>query len=346
MRKLATIRRIDQLLPIEGANAIECAVVGGWKSVVKKGEFNVTDLVIYCEVDSWIPHEIAPFLTKPDRFPKEYNGILGERLKTVKLRGQISQGLILPLDCVDGKYYIDYGYEVEEGDDVSEYLGITKWERPLPAQLAGMARGNFPTEVPKTDEERIQNIKNKELFVWSVKYVTSGFEETEKLEGSSCTFYLDLDDIFHVCSRNIDIKQSEDNTFWKVAIKNDVESKMRAWCLQGYAIQGEVIGEGIQGNYYGITGHEFYVFKIYDVKNGCFKTPAERKGIAGNLKLKHVPVINENVAIHCNIAKILSDAEGKSLINPCKEREGVVYKSNVDDVSFKAISNRFLLKND
>lgn len=105
MRKLVTIRIIKELLPIEGADLIETAVVDGWKVVVKKGEFNIDDAVVYCEIDSWIPTEVAPFLTKPGKEPRVYNGIKGEKLKTVRLRGQLSQGLILPLDSVDSLIY-------------------------------------------------------------------------------------------------------------------------------------------------------------------------------------------------------------------------------------------------
>lgn len=113
MRKLVTIRKIDNISPIEGADAIECATVGGWSVVVKKGEFQVNQLILYFEIDSWIPTEVAPFLTKPDHFPKEYNGVKGERLRTVKLKKCLSQGLILKIDdcfdikSIDGKKYIN-----------------------------------------------------------------------------------------------------------------------------------------------------------------------------------------------------------------------------------------------
>ncbi len=101
---MATIRRIDEIRPIEGADAIEAAVVGGWVVVIKKGEFKAGDLAVYLEIDSWVPHEIAPFLSKGQE-PREYNGVKGERLRTVKLRGTTSQGLLLKLeDCFDIVY--------------------------------------------------------------------------------------------------------------------------------------------------------------------------------------------------------------------------------------------------
>ena len=100
-RVMARVVRIDSINPIEGADQIEVAQIGGWKVVVKKGEFQVNSLAVYAEVDSWIPHAIAPFLTKPGQFPKVYNDVEGQRLRTIKLRGQISQGLLLPLTILN-----------------------------------------------------------------------------------------------------------------------------------------------------------------------------------------------------------------------------------------------------
>lgn len=102
MRKLASIRRIDALDPIEGADKIEVATVGGWKVVCQKGLYNVGDLAVYFEIDSWIPTTVAPFLTKAGQYPKVFEGVEGERLKTITLRKQISQGLLLKIeDCFD-----------------------------------------------------------------------------------------------------------------------------------------------------------------------------------------------------------------------------------------------------
>ena len=200
MRKLATVRKIDEIRPIEGADAIECAIVGGWTVVVKKGEYQAGDLAVYCEIDSWIPTELAPFLSKGQE-PREYNGVKGERLRTVKLRGALSQGLLLkPADVMAAKQFTLAGV----GGDVTELLGIQKYEPPVPAQLSGQVRGNFPTAVPKTDQERVQNLK-KEVQAWTETGTL--WELTEKLDGSSCTMYLDLDNEFHVCSRNLSLQK-------------------------------------------------------------------------------------------------------------------------------------------
>jgi len=156
-RKLASIRKITDIQPIEGADFIQVATVDGWKVVVKRGEFNVGDLAVYLEIDSWVPHELAPFLSN-GKEPRDYNGVKGERLRTIKLRGQVSQGLLLNLDD-DVVYGALLGSnDWFEGQDHTEQLGIQKWEAPIPAQLAGKAKGNFPTGlIPKTDQERIQN---------------------------------------------------------------------------------------------------------------------------------------------------------------------------------------------
>jgi len=159
---MASIRRIDSIGPIPGADAIECARVGGWDVVVKRGEFAVGDLAVYCEIDSWIPNDLAPFLSKGSE-PREYNGVRGERLRTVRLRGQVSQGLLLSRYIV-----LDRVGEIHEGQDITELLGIQKWEAPVPASLAGEVRGMFPGYIRKTDQERIQNLVD-ELQTWMRK---------------------------------------------------------------------------------------------------------------------------------------------------------------------------------
>lgn len=343
MRKLATVREITALRPIEGADAIECAVVGGWTVVVKKGEYEVGDHAIYCEIDSWIPHELAPFLSKGTE-PREYNGVKGERLKTIKLRGQLSQGLLLPTHIAEWKIAPGEPYNLELDSDVTDVLKIQKWEAPIPAQLAGQIRGNFPTAVPKTDQERIQNLVRE---FEEYKDEKLHFEITEKLDGSSCTFYLPIEGDFEVCSRNLSLKEDPNNSFWKVAIQYQVKDRMVLAGLEGHAIQGELVGEGIQKNPYKIKGQDFYVYDIYNVRTGMYLNAEERAKIAKLLGLKHVPVISETMLINKNVdvQNILKLAEGKSVLNNKAEREGIVFKCVEEpEVSFKAISNKFLLK--
>jgi len=339
MRKLATIRKIDALRPIPDADAIECAVIGGWTAVVKKGEFAAGDLAVYCEIDSWIPHTMAPFLSK-GKEPRVFDGIAGERLRTMKLRGQLSQGLLLPRYTV-----LDKVYEIYEGMDVSDLLGIVKYEAPVPAQLAGEVKGMFPGWIQKTDQERVQNLK-EELDYWLREQHV--WEVTEKLDGSSMTVYL-RDGEFGVCSRNLELKPSETNSLWKVAVRNDLELKLRC-ANRNLALQGELIGEGIQGNPYKQKGQEFFLFDIYDIDTSKYLTPAERKAFVNEHDIKHVPVLafgaelGDTLGIN-SINGILKFAEGKSVMGMIGcEREGVVFKSKNMQCSFKAISNKFLLK--
>lgn len=339
MRKLATIKKIDKITSIDGAERVCIYSVGGWNVVDTIGKYAVDDLVVFCEIDSFIPNEMAPFLTAPDRFPKEYLGIKGERLKTRKLKGVLSQGLLLPLTVLGKPEEVFAINEDSIGADVSEQLGIVKYDPPLPAQLAGQAKGNFPSLVPKTSQERIQNINLEKYY--------GEYEVTEKLEGSSCTFHLDLEGNFEVCSRNLSLKEDPNNSFWKAALAYGVREKMLENNLEGYAIQGELIGEGIQGNIYNLKGVDFYVYDIYDVKKSEYLQSTERTVICTKLGLKHVPIIDKLFTFGEGETKdqLLYVAEGKSQLNPKQEREGIVFKNLMDTTkSFKCISNRYLLK--
>lgn len=335
MRKMATIRKIDDIGPIPGADAIEVATVGGWKVVVKKGEYQPGDMAVYCEIDSWIPTELAPFLTK-GKEPREFEGVKGERLKTIKLRGQLSQGLLLPLQptCANIES------ELFEGLDVSFPLNIRKWEMAVPAQLAGQVKGNFPTEIPKTDQERVQNLVSE---IDAAIAAGLEFEATEKLEGSSMTCY-QIRGEFGVCSRNLDLKRDENNSFWATAIADDIEAKMKAideyW---DFAIQGELIGPGIQGNIYKLSKPEFRVFDVYNIQTGEYLKPAARLALIASMGLKHVPVITTNTRIEGPVDSVLKYAEGSSALNHGQEREGVVFKQVDGGMTFKAISNKYLL---
>jgi RNA ligase (TIGR02306 family) len=348
MRKLAKIVKIDELNPIEGADAIECAVVGGWKVVAQKGLYNVGDLAIYFEIDSWIPTELAPFLSK-GKEPREFEGVKGERLKTIKLRGQLSQGLLMPLEYTeDGGFYFRRTdgdiQNVSEDQDVTELLGILKWEKPVNAQLAGVCRGNFPSLIPKTDQERAQNLKKE---IGQAMAVEQAFEVTEKLEGSSMTCYL-IDGEFGVCSRNLDLKETEGNSFWSTARRDGVEEKMREqFGLRDFALQGELIGPGIQGNIYGLKDTQFRIFDIYDIRRGEYVDPMTRQAIVGEMELAHVPVLTYQAKLTdtlgiTDIDGLLKFAEGKSTLADV-EREGVVFKEINGGFTFKAISNKYLL---
>jgi RNA ligase (TIGR02306 family) len=340
VRKLASIKPITYIKPIEGADAIECAIVdGGWPVVIRKDEYKVGDIAIYLEIDSWVPHELAPFLSKGQE-PREYNGVKGERLRTVKLRGQVSQGLLLPIELT---FWRDIG------TDLTESLGIQKWEPPIPAQLQGTMKGNFPHFIPKTDQERCQNLR-KDIFETHKDEI---YEVTVKLDGSSTTIYV-KDGEVGVCSRNIDLIETEGNSFWKAARDQNIIEPLLELCKEKgeeYAIQGELIGEGIQGNPEKLQGQRFYLFDIYSITCSQYLKTGERYSILDKLKMmgadvEHVPIVDVDVRIaqaYDSIDDLLEFAEGPSL-NPQTKREGLVFKSWESDFTFKAIANSYLLK--
>ena len=345
-RKMATIRRIEEIKAIPGADSIECCILGGWNVVTRKDEYTAGDMAVYCEIDSFIPSTIAPFLTKPGHYAKTFEGVEGERLRTVKLRGQLSQGLLLPFTA-EMAIMIGAGPNARFDDyidmDVSDLLGIAKYEAPIPAALAGEVRGMFPSRIPKTDQERIQNL-SMELSEWKAENLT--WEITEKLDGCSMTVYM-LDGEVGVCSRNLDLKRNPDNSLWRAAIKHGLEEKLTNY--GNLAVQGELVGNGIQSNMYKMRDQDFYVYDVYDVDIGRYFTPAERKTFVQALNLLHCPVFHSCTQLleSDDAASLLRCAEGKSVMGDIAglEREGLVFKCNEKQVSFKAISNKFLLKN-
>ncbi|HWK98806.1 MAG TPA: RNA ligase (ATP) [Parapedobacter sp.] len=331
-RKLASIVTVENLSPIPEADLIEVATVKGWKVVVKKNEFEVGDPAVYCEIDSFLPiREEFEFLRKTSY--RKMRGVDGFRLKTIKLRGQISQGLLLPASILGD-------LRLQIGDDVTEHLGIIKYEPPIPASLVGIAKGPFPSFIPKTDEERIQNLLEHFESLMAQRYYVS-----EKLDGSSVTYYLH-NGHFGVCSRNLELLASPDNTLWKFAHENKLADKLISRG-RNIALQGELIGEGVQGNPYKLTGQSVRFFYLFDVDKHRYLPMEEFFSLMEALELETVPILSGNFQLPETIDEILALADGVSKLNPPNKqvaREGLVFRNADRTVSFKAISNRFLLK--
>lgn len=342
-RKLASVRRIDAIDSIPDADRIVCATIGGWKLVTQKSNnFQVGDLVVYFEIDSFLPVcEKFEFLRKSS-FKSTSNLGDGFRIKTIRLKGQVSQGLILPVDeFVEEIHQAIFPDNIcREGVDLTEILGVQKYEKPIPANLAGNVRGNFPSFLRKTDQERIQNLK-RDFSRWCADNTL--WEVTEKLDGSSMTVY-NHEGVFGVCSRNMDLMEDEGNAFWQVANKLG----LRDMVADGFAIQGELVGPGVQGNKYGLKELEFYLFDVYDIKKGEYLKSDDRLEHWG--ELKHAPIlglIDLGIYQDEGISGLISDADGASLIGNKSAREGAVFKNTTNgDVSFKVISNKWLLKNE
>jgi RNA ligase (TIGR02306 family) len=339
-RKLSTIRKIKDIVHIEGADAIELALVDGWQVVVAKNVgHKVGDKVVYCEIDSFLPiKEEFEFLRKSSY--KKVGDQEGFRLKTIKLRGQISQGLILPYSVIPIAQFAS-AYDLPEGMDVSEMLGIVKYEPPVPAQLAGKIKGSFPSFLRKTDEERVQNLE-KEYTEWGFSS-NHQFYATEKLDGSSFTCYL-KDGVFGVCSRNLDLLETEDNTFWQVARSLDLENKLKS-LGKNICFQGEMVGSGIQGNHYKMKEQTVFFYNIYLIDEMEYMGFYDFRQTLIDLELLSVPVLSIPFQFpgDFTVSALLNEAEGKSILNPVVEREGLVIRSLDRTISFKAISNKFLL---
>lgn len=347
MRKLASVQIIESLTPIEGADRIELATVLGWQVVVQKGLYEVGDKCIYMEIDSWVPHSLVD-LSRGGTV-KTFRGVEGNRLKTIKLKGNISQGMCLPME----ELYKTTQYELLTYDvdsDVTEALGIQKYEVELPAQLYGVARGNFPSWLRKTDQDRIQGVYKRMLGRFDEEWVIE-----EKLEGSSMTVGKRGEEIV-VCSRNLSLKieENENNSFVKTAIKCGILDVLAAY-PRNIGISGELIGPGIQKNIYLLSDYEWRIFDILDVDTGKYVNYEERMKIIAELRemgadLEVAPRIeftefrlNQNTTLK----DILTLADGKSVLNLKQWREGLVFKNQTDpDISFKAISNTYLLKVD
>jgi hypothetical protein len=375
-RKLASIQKIVSLTTIPDADKIETARVLNWDVVVKKGQFKVGDLVVYIEIDSFVPNSLAPFLTKEGKDPREYEGIKGERLRTVRLKKQLSQGLILPIP--------DTLQKVKEDKDVSEELGIIKYdvenqEEKVPAKQSKIFKilmkhkwfrvtignrilkwktgltGGFPSHlIPKSDETRIQGLV-REFPAWKG---TSGWSVSEKLDGQSATYYIEVKTnflffkkyLFGVCSRNMRIKKPDNGNHWTIAKKLDIDKKLIKASRNlkiNFAIQGEIIGGKIQGNKYKRSELEFYIFTIRNLNDGSYFNNKQIEDFCALNGFNHVPYLEHNFTIPLSIDAIVAIADGESAIEKGVLREGIVIRNNENPrISFKAISNKFLLKND
>lgn len=364
-RKLVTVRKINALTEIPGADLISLSTIDGWQVIVKKTEFSVGDACLFFEIDSFLPLEPRyAFLKKTTKF----DGKEGYRLKSMKMRSCLSQGLALPLslfpEITDPKEDFDY----------SEKLGVIKYDNEIqaysgkPGLKSGKARGNFPSFIPKTDQPRIQN-----LTTYFSTLVDEEFEETLKLDGSSMTCYKVSynpsrwdkfksffgfkypESHFGVCSRTLELKRTanasqtfdnqgkesiyDQSDFWSTAIKYNIESKLPA----GYAVQGELIGPKIQANHEKVIELQYYVFDVFNIKTGSYLLPQERREFCALHDIPHVPVVNTSFKpLQLGLDNLLKHVEGQSM-NPGTISEGRVYKHISKPITFKAISNKYLL---
>jgi len=334
----ATIQKCLDIQPIEGADSIEVATVMGWKVVVKKGEFKPGDYGVFIEIDSVVPERPEFEFLRDKHF----------RVRTVKLRGQISQGLFMPLSILQG-----LNHSLEEDQDVTEVLGITHYEKDIPGQLSGTIRGNFPTKyLSKTDETRIQSCLG-------VLYEMLGkvFYASVKMDGCSATYIhysngTDESRDVHVCSRNNSLTPNENNSFWQMEKKYDILNKLKA--KGNFAIQAELCGPGIQGNKMGLKEIDLFVFNVFDIDKRVYLSFHEFVKFVEDLGMKTVPIVPfGNGMVWDKVPTIEQLLEWtKGTYENGHPREGIVIRP-VEEVesrclhgrlSFKIVNNDFLLK--
>ena len=347
MRRLAVIEEILNIEPIAGADRIEVATIKGWKAVVGKGQHTIGEKVVYVETDAILPH--APwssFLWK-----KGDEGKTQIRLRICKFKHQISQGLVLPLSVLDGKKFPtdkrdNPVYPFRVGMEVTGMLGISKWDPPIPACLAGVVKGQFPCWIPKTDETRIQAAPGvlKEIAGKPVYIAT-------KCDGSSMTVYYNRGE-YGVCSRNLEFKEEDTSTFSEVARKYDLKNKLAA-LGRNIAIQAECVGEGIQRNRMGMKGHDMLVFNVYSIDEGKYLNMADAFALVKSIGLPTVPVDSIlDADANWAVEQLLKVAEG---VYPGTDspREGIVVRPLIEcysaelkgRLSFKVINPLYLLAN-
>jgi RNA ligase (TIGR02306 family) len=295
--KLTQIVKIESLTPIEGADRIETARVLAWNCVVQKGIYQAGQLALFVFPDTLIPKRFLD---------STYEGEEKVRLKVIKLKGQYSAGLLIPLDEVN--QYLPEHVAYTEGSDLAEHLGVEKYEKPLPVQLAGQVLGQFPTHiVAKTDED---NYRSNPDAVAELLALNEEVVITTKMDGSSFTGYVDpVDNQFKVCSRNLILKEDPANSFWQVAKKHRIEEAIRAYG-SNLAIQGELCGPGINGNNLGLKEPELFVFLIKDLNENRWFSWNEVKDFCKNFPtLKTVPEIKVCSTRDLNFEELQSTAD-------------------------------------
>jgi RNA ligase (TIGR02306 family) len=352
MRKLVTIRRVEKILPIPKADAIELARIDGWQCIVKKGTFHPGDFGVYFEVDAFLPIR-AEFEFLRARCYRKLGEREGFRLRSMKLRGELSQGLLLPIEELSSIRKESVETYFHERTDLSDHFGVIKYEPPIPVEITDIVRGAFPFFVPKTNEERIQNLP--ELFSNEAVLATE-FEITEKMDGTSFSAYYNKGEA-GICSRNYELKPQhpKGGPYTTFASASDLLKTLNNYCekhQRNLVLQGELCGPGIEKNRYQLSNVTLFLFNIYNIDTNTYLPSDERQKIhkaileessdAYRRGVDHVPILERRkLSEFSGIDALLSYAcEAEAL-------EGVVFKSVQEnkgsDVSFKVISNAYLL---
>lgn len=346
MRKLASIQRIWNIEPIEGADRIELAHVLGWQCVVNKGQFRTMDLAVYFEVDSFLP--IAPEFEFLRASSYRKTDIMGEgfRLRTMKFRGQISQGLLLPVS-----EFPVIPADAEPGTDVTELLGVRKWEIEERITTGGTMIGTLPYDIPHTDETRVQAEPELISAFAGLEYYIS-----TKMDGSSHSVGID-ENGFHVTGHNYEYKDDGNSPFYELVKSMGLQQKMETFSAENslttFTIQGELCAPGIQKNRLKLTKPVWYVFNIRENRKRVgLKRMLE---ICEWLQLESVPIEETGTdlpAKYPTVEALLERADGN--YPKGGRKEGIVIRPTEPvfcdlisaALSMKVVSNKYLLKNE
>lgn len=348
-RKLVTIQRIKDITPIKDADKIELAHILGWQCVIKKGEFQKNDLCAYCEIDSFLP--IRPEFEFLRNTSYRKSTLLGEgfRIKTEKMRGEISQGLVLSMAQLQ-EMDINTA-NLKENDDITEQLGVIKWEVPEMATGQGTAIGELGPEVPKTDEIRIQTVTDIIQEFTNLEYYIS-----TKIDGSSHSIAIDKDGKNHVYGHRFEFADDGKSSFAEFVKKHKFFDKLHEYMnkkqWQSVTVQGEWAGEGIQSNRLQLKNPDWFVFTV--IANGQRQNLNTMLELCEIIQATHVPIeeIGYNLPEkYPNSDALLQRAEG--LYPNGRPKEGIVIRPTEpifsptlsDTLSIKAINNKYLLKN-
>lgn len=273
--KLASIEKIESLKPHPNADRLEIAKVLGWQTIVGKGLHQEGERIVFIPIDTLLPDTAwaAPF---------KKDGTEKIRLKMVKLRGEHSAGVVIPLQQFPELR------ELPIGENVGELLGIQKYVKELPAHLQGENAGDFPTHLAaKTDEDN--GLSNPDLVR---ETLTHPVTITQKCDGSSCTIIVEKGEILQVCSRNLSKKETPESGFWKAARK----LKLSQTSFSG-VIQGELCGPGIQKNPLRLPEISFIAFQIKK-EDLSYMNYQEMQGFCQvELQCPVVPLISDNLEL-------------------------------------------------
>lgn len=336
-RKLASIQIINEIKTHQNAEKLELAKVLGWQVVINKEQLLKTnDKVIYFEIDSILPkEEWSKFMEK-----------CKYRVKTIKLRGELSQGLIIPIINIFPKL----DREFNEGEDLTEFLKITKHEEEeieKNGNQSSVKISSFPTNfgIEKTDEPRIQS--NPKILD---SFLGNPYIATLKYDGTSSTFiYDEKNSEFIVCSRNNKIDKNEVDLYWKTAINYKIEEILKT--NPDFILQGEIYGPKINNNYLGVKNVKLVIFNVYSISKQKGIDYQEMVEFCKNNKLDYAELMLSGDKFDETITSLLEKVKG-NYPNTTFPREGYVFRLKNDwDIknkrsSFKVINNDFLLKKD